>query len=167
MDGVVPFAWRSPTKLLGGFHQRPFLLLRLWPRRRRDSLRRALSPGEVLASLSVAPPMARCRASVAGNGSFLSHAVTPSQRGGYLSVPARSPLPGTAPTHADRLRAWRLPARLADAVGPLFAGSARCRPGDRRGLRRIRAADRYSAGGQSLWPQHFGCGAASPIFARC
>src|ERR1035441_9633101 len=33
MDGAVPFAWRSPTKLPGGSQPRPFLLLRLWPRR--------------------------------------------------------------------------------------------------------------------------------------
>ncbi len=39
MDGVVPFAWRSQAKLPGGYQQRPFLLLRLRPRRRRDSLR--------------------------------------------------------------------------------------------------------------------------------
>ena len=38
-----------------------------------------LSPGEVLASSGVAAPMARCRAFVAGNGTFLSHSVTPPQ----------------------------------------------------------------------------------------
>ena len=57
-------------------------------------------------------------------GKFLSHAVTPPQRGGCLSVPTRSPLAGTDRAHADRLRARRLSAGLADAVGPLFAGSA-------------------------------------------
>ena len=94
MDGAVPFAWRSQTKLPGGPQQRPLLLLRLWPRRGRDSLRRALSPGEVPASRGVAAPMARCRASVAGSRTFLSHSVTPPQRGGCLSVPTRNPLPG-------------------------------------------------------------------------
>ena len=64
--------------------------------------------------------------------------------------------PATDRAHADRLRARRLPAGLADAVGPLFAGSASGRPGDRRGIRRIRASDRLSAGRQSLWPQPFG-----------
>src|ERR1019366_7198085 len=59
MDGVVPFAWRSQAQLPGGYQQRPLLLLRLWPRRRRDSLRGAVSPGEVLASRGVAAPMAR------------------------------------------------------------------------------------------------------------
>src|ERR1700681_1984435 len=117
MDGAVPFAWRSQAKLPGGYQQRSFLLLRLWPRRGRDSLRGALSPGEVPASCGVAAPMARCRASVAGGDTFLSHAVTPSQRGGCLSVPTRSPLPGVDRTYAGRLRARQLPAGLADAVG--------------------------------------------------
>src|ERR1017187_2321558 len=129
MDGAVPFAWRSPTKLPGGYQPRPFLLLRLWPRRGRDSLRGALSPGEVPASLGVATPMARCGAFVAGSRTFLWHSVTPPQRGVCLSVPARGPLPGADRAHADRLRARRLPAGLADAVGSLFAGSAR---GDRK-----------------------------------
>jgi CHC2 zinc finger len=53
---------------------------------------------------------------------------------------------------ADWLRARRLPAKLADAVGPLFAGSASGRPDDHSGIRRIRAAYRFSAGRQSLWP---------------
>ena len=69
---------------------------------------------------------------VARSRTFLSHAVTPPQRGGCLSVPTRSPLAGTDRAHADRLRARRLPARLADAVGLLVAGSASGRPGDRR-----------------------------------
>src|SRR5450759_4704474 len=109
--------------------------------------------------------MARCGACVARCRTFLSHSVTPPQRGGCLSVPTRSPLPGVARSHADRLRARRLPAGLADAVGPLFAGPASGRSGDRRGIRRIRASDRLSAGGQSLWPQPFGFGAASSLFA--
>src|ERR1039457_1932960 len=117
MDGVVPFACRPPTKLPGGCQQRPVLLLRLWPRRGRDSLRRALSPGEVSASRGVAAPMARCRAFVAGSRTFLWHAVTPPQRGGCLSVPARNPFTGVARSHADRVCSRRLPAGLADAVG--------------------------------------------------
>ena len=106
-----------------------------------------------------------CRAAVARSRTFLSHSVTPPQRGGCLSVPTRNPLAGTDRAHADRLRARRLPAGLADAVGSLFAGSASGRPGDRRGLRRIRASHRLSAGRQPLWPQPFGCGAASPVLA--
>ena len=54
------------------------------------------------------------RAFVAGNGSFLSHAVTPSRRGCGLSAPTRNPFAGTDRAHADRLRARRLSARLAD-----------------------------------------------------
>src|SRR4029077_7542554 len=104
MDGAVPFASRSQTKLPGGSPQRPFLLLRLWPRWGRDSLRGTLSPGEVPASLGVAAPMARCGACVTGDGTFLWHAVTPPQRGGCLSVPTRSPLAGTDRAYADRLR---------------------------------------------------------------
>src|SRR5438105_4299702 len=150
MDGVVPFAWRSQAKLPGGYQQRPFLLLRLWPRRRRDSLRGALSPGEVLASLGVAAPMAGCRACVARSGALLSHSVTPLRRSGCLSVPTRSPFLDADRTHADRLRPWRLPAGVADAVGPPVAGSAGGRPGDRHGIRLIRASDRLSAGRQSL-----------------
>ena len=72
-----------------------------------------------------------CRASVARSRTFLSHSVTPPQRGGCLSVPTRNPLAGTDRAHADRLRARRLPARLADAVGLPSAGSASSRPGDR------------------------------------
>src|ERR1019366_904875 len=98
-------------------------------------------------------------------GTFLSHSVTPSQRGGCLSVPTRSPLPGADRAHADRLRTRRLPTGLADTVRPLFAGSASSRPGGRRGLRLVRASHRLSAGRQSLWPQRFACGAASPLFA--
>src|SRR5215471_7725655 len=130
MDGAVPFAWGSQTKLPGGSQQRPFLLLRLWPRRGRDSLRGTLSPGEVLASLGVAAPMARSGAFVARRGRFLSHSVTPPQRGGGLSLPTRSPLRGADRTHADRLRPRRLLAGLANAVGLLFANPASGRPGD-------------------------------------
>src|SRR5215469_3851254 len=165
MDGAMPFAWGSQAKLRGGSPQRPLLLLRLWPRRGRDSLRGTLSPGEVLASRGIAAPMAWCRASVAGSCTFLSHSVTPPQRSGCLSVPTRNPLVGTDRAHADRLCAWRLSARLVDTVGLLFADPASGRPGDRRGLRRIRASYRLSPGKQSLRPQPFGLGASSPVFA--
>src|SRR5260370_18170225 len=124
MDGAVPFARRSPTKLPVGCQQRSLLLLRLWPRRGRDSLCGTLSPGEVLAGLGVAAPMARCRASVAGGGTFLSNPVASPQRGGCLSAPTRNPLAGADRTHADRLPPRRLPAGLADADGSLFASSS-------------------------------------------
>ena len=83
-------------------------------------------------AVGVAAPMARRGAVVARSRTFLSHAVTPPRRGGCLSVPTRNPLAGTDRAHADRLRARRLPARLADAVGLPSAGSASSRPGDRR-----------------------------------
>ena len=54
---------------------------------------------------------------VARSRTFLSHSVTSPQRGSCLSAPTRNPLAGTDRAHADRLRARRLPARLADAVG--------------------------------------------------
>ena len=66
---------------------------------------------------------------VARSCTLLSRAVTPPQRGGCLSVPTWSPFLGDDRAHADRLRTRRLPARLADAVGPLFAGSASGRSG--------------------------------------
>src|ERR1035441_3029510 len=103
---------------------------------------------------------------VARSRTFLSPSVTPPQRGVCLSVPAWSPFLGDDRAHADRLRTRRLPARLADAVGPLFAGYASDRSGDRRRLRLIRASDRLPVGRQSLWPQPFDFGATSPIFAR-
>src|ERR1035438_9007073 len=165
MDGAVPTAWRSQTKLPGGCQQRSFLLLRLWPRRRRDSLRGTLSPGEVLASLSVAAPMARCRASVTRSGTLLSYSVPPPQRCVCLSIPTGDPLLGADRAHADRLRAWWLPAGLADTVGPLSAGSARGRPCDRSGLRRICTSNRLSVGRQSVWPQPLGRSTTSPVSA--
>src|SRR3989442_7937635 len=152
MDGAVPFARRSPTKLPGGCQQRSLLLLRLWPRRGRDSLCGTLPPGEVSASRGVAAPMARCRTPIAGSRTFLSHSVTPPQRGGCLSAPTRNPLAGADRKHADRLRAPRLPAGLADAVWSLFAGSASGRLGGRRRVRRILPSDRLSVGRQSLLP---------------
>src|ERR1019366_7216216 len=87
------------------------------------------------------------------------------RRGGCLSAPTRNPFTGADRAHADRLRARRLPAGLANATGSLFAGPASGRPGDRRGLRRLRASDRLSVGRQPLWPQPFAGGAASPLFA--
>src|SRR5260370_28580453 len=117
MDGAVPCAWRSQTKLRGGTQQRPFLLLRLWPRRGRDSLRGTLSPGEVLASLGVAAPMARSGAFVARRGRFLSHSVTPPQRGGGLSLPTLSPLRGPYRKHAEPLLLRRVSARFVEPGG--------------------------------------------------
>src|ERR1017187_7003709 len=107
MDGAVPFAWRSQTKLPGGSQQKPVLLLRLWPRRRCDSLCRALSPGAVPASPGTAAPLAWRDAFTAGSCEFLWHAVTPSCRGGCLSAAPRTPLAGTDRAHAHRLRAGR------------------------------------------------------------
>ncbi len=54
---------------------------------------------------------------------FLSHAVTPPQRGGCLPASTRSPLAGTDRAHANWLRARRLLATLADAVGLLLSVS--------------------------------------------
>src|ERR1019366_658081 len=164
MDGALSFAWRSQTEFPGGYQQGSLLLLRLWPRRGRDSLRGTLSPGEVLRSLGVTAPMAWGRVFlVARSRTFLSHSATPPQRGGCLSVPTWSPFLADDRAHADRLRTRRLPARLADAVGSLFAGPASSRSGARSGIRRLRAAYRLSAGRQSLWPQPVGCGTAAPV----
>src|SRR5437016_1659991 len=84
---------------------------------------------------------------------------------GGLSASTRSPLAGTDRTHADRLRARRLLAGLADAVGLPTGSFASGRSGDRRGLRRIRASYRFPIGGQSLWPEPFGFGSAAPVSA--
>src|ERR1039457_1990654 len=165
MDGAVPFAWRSQTKLPGGSQQKPVLLLRLWPRRRCDSLCRALSPGAVPASPGTAAPLAWRGAFTAGSCEVLWHAVTPSWRGGCLSAAPRTPLAGTDRAHAHRLRAGRLPARLVDAVGLPAPGSASSRFGFRRGIRHLHASRRFSAGRQSLWPQSFDGGAAASVFA--
>src|SRR6266581_4785939 len=67
--------------------------------------------------------------------------------------------------HADRLRARRGLARLADAVGPPAPGSASIRFGHCSRLRRLQASPGFPAGRQSLWPQHLGFGATSPFFA--
>src|SRR5262245_43551472 len=58
MDGTVSAARRSQAELSGGSPQEPVLLLRMRPRRRRDSLCRTLSRGEVLTSVVTASPMA-------------------------------------------------------------------------------------------------------------
>src|SRR5437763_1752435 len=146
-------------------HLISLILPMMWPSRRSDSLCGTLSPGEVSASRGVAAPMARCRTPIAGSRTFLSHSVTPPQRGGCLSLPTRNPFPGADRAHGDRLRARWLSAGVADAVGSLFTGSASGRPGDQRGLRRLRTADRLSVGRQPLWPQPFTCGAAAPLLA--
>src|SRR6202790_3725205 len=77
MDGTVSAAPRSQTKLPGGSRQEPVLLLRLWLRRRCDSLCRTLSPGEVSASVDAAVPMAWPDAVITPSHRFLPHAVTP------------------------------------------------------------------------------------------
>src|ERR1019366_10004476 len=166
MDGAVLFAWRSQTKLPGGSQQKPVLLLRLWPRRRCDSLCRALSPSEIPASLGVAVSMARLGALAAPSRKPLSHAVTPPRRGGCLSAPTRSSLARTDRAHAHRLRARRLLARLADAARLAAPGSASSRFGHLRWLRRLHPSHCVSTGRQPLWPQPDGFGAASPTFAR-
>src|SRR5207302_9309636 len=118
-----------------------------------DSFRGTLSPSKVLRSLGVTTPMARGRVFLAARSrTFLSHSVTPPQRGSCLSVPTWSPFLADDRAHADRLRTRRLPARLVDAVGSLFTGFASGRSGARSGIRRLRAAYRLSAGRQSLWP---------------
>src|SRR5438128_2941 len=97
---------------------------------------------------------------------ILSHAATPSQRGGYLSGTARTSFTGTDRAHADRLRSWRLSARLVEPTGPPPSVSPSSRPGYYRRLRRLHASRGISAGKQSLWPQHLGLRATSPILAR-
>src|SRR5713226_5349347 len=109
--------------------------------------------------------MAWLGAAAARSRRFLSHAVTPQRRGGYLSAPTGSPFAGTDRAHADRLRARRWLARLADAVGPPAPGSASIRFGHCGGLRRLPASPGVPAGRQSLWPQHFGGGATAPFLA--
>src|SRR5215831_20695577 len=109
--------------------------------------------------------MARCGTSAAGNGTLLWHPVAPPRRRRCLSVSTWNPLPGSDRAHAHWLRTRRLPAGLAHAVGLLSARSASGRPGDRRGLRRIRTPDRLSSGRQSIWPQPFAFGAASSVSA--
>ena len=65
--GLCPLHADHKPSFLVDPNKRPVLLLRLWPRRRRDSLRRTLSPGEVPASRGVAAPMAWLGAAVAGS----------------------------------------------------------------------------------------------------
>src|SRR5205823_3181172 len=84
-----------------------------------------LSPHEVSRSAGVAAPMARYTFA-ARSRAILLRSVTPPQRGSGLSAPTRHPLPGADRAHADRLCARRLSARLADAVGLLFATAERC-----------------------------------------
>src|SRR5208282_1261789 len=116
--------------------------------------------------LGIAAPMAWWSTLAARSRQFLSHAVTPSRRGGCLSAPPRTPLAGTDRAHAHRLRAWRLSARLADTVGLYAPQSASSRFGLRRGIRHLHASHRFPAGRQPLWPQFVSNGATAPIFAR-
>ena len=164
VDGAVPAACRSPAQLPDGFRQELVLLLRLWPRRRCDPLCRTLPSGAVSASRDIAAPMAWCSTLAARSRELLSPAVTPSRRGGCLSAPPRTPLAGTDRAHAHRLRAWRMPARLADAAGLPTPGSPSSRFGFDRGIRYLHASYRLPAGRQSLWPQSFDFGAASSVF---
>src|ERR1017187_9901478 len=108
--------------------------------------------------------MVRCGALfVARSRTFLWHSATPPQRGVCLFVPTWSPFLGDDRAHADRLRTRRLPARLADSVGPLFAGSASGWSGARSRIRRLRASYLLPAERKSLGPYLWGGGAAAPV----
>src|SRR5580704_7048930 len=146
VDRTVSSARRSQTKLPGGCQQGSFLLLWLWPRRRCDSLCGTVSPGEILGSRGLTVPMARRGAVVARCRPFLSHSVSPPQRGVRLPLPTRRPLVGGDRTHGHRLRSWRLPARLAHAVRAFFAGFVSGRPGNCSGLRCVHSTDCLSVG---------------------
>src|SRR5262249_2123711 len=111
-----------------------------------------LSPGEVPASAGYTPPVSRLAAVIAGSHRVLSCAATPPLRGGRLSVSTRNPVIRTDRAHADRLRARRLPTRLADATGLPLPGITRSRTGHRRRLRHLHAPRGVSAGRQPLWP---------------
>ncbi len=115
--GLCPLHADHKPSFLVDPGKRPVLLLRLRARRRRDSLRRTLSPGEVPTSAVAAPTMAWVGAAASGSRRFLPHAVTPPRRGSRLPQSARNPLAGTDRGNADRLRARWLSAGLADAVG--------------------------------------------------
>src|SRR5207248_6894404 len=156
---------RSPAQLPDRSPQELVLLLWLWPRRRCDPFCRDLSPGTVSASHSFAAPMAWLGALAARSCEFLSHAVTPSCRGGGLSAAPGTPRAGTDRAHADRLCAWWLPARLADAFGLPAPRSAPSRFGFGRGIRHLHASHRLPAGRQSLWPHSFAGGATSSVLA--
>src|SRR5450631_2750216 len=134
MDRALPSTQRSQPKLPDGSQQKLVLLLRLWPRRRCDPLCRTLSPGEVPTSSELAAPLAWLGAFTARGGEFLPRALAPPRRGDCLSAAARTPLAGIDRAHAHRLRAWRLPAGLAPAVGLSVLGLAPSRPGQRCGL---------------------------------
>src|SRR5579864_2854319 len=100
---------------------------------------------------------------VARGRGLLSHAATPPRRGNRLPAPTWSSLPGADRAYANRLRARRLPARLAVAVGLPAPDVASSRFGNRLRIRRLYASCRVSARGQPLWPQPVCRGAASPF----
>src|SRR5258708_13502887 len=97
--------------------------------------------------------MAGLAATIARSCWFLSHAVTPSQRGCCLPVPTRNPLARTDRAHANWLRAWRLLASLVDAVGLLAPDVASGRFGNRLRLRPLHTSRRVSAPPQSQCPR--------------
>src|SRR5260370_34634151 len=103
MDGVVPSAQRSQAKLPDGSQPELVLLLRLWTRRRCDPFCRTLSPGEVPASPGATAPMAWLGLFAAGSREVLSHAGTPSRRGGRPSSATRGPLAGACRAPSDLL----------------------------------------------------------------
>jgi hypothetical protein len=80
---------------------------------------------------------------------------------------ARSPFAGTDRAHADRLRARRLLARLADTVGLSGPGSAASRSGDCLWLRYLQASRGGSAGREPVWPQPVCGGTSSSFLAGC
>src|SRR5215471_12055921 len=131
MDGAVPAARRSRSKLSGGLEQELVLLLRLWPWRRCDSFCRALSPAEVPASAGLAAPVARPGPFAARSHALLRRAVATPRRSDCLSAPTRTPVAGCDRAHAHWLRAGWLSARLASAVGLFPFGLAPSGPRQR------------------------------------
>src|SRR5215471_18856501 len=132
MDGTVSAARRSPAQLSGRSFQEPVLLLWLQPWRRRDSLRRTLSPGEVPASPGPAPPVARLAALITANPRVLSHAAGAPHGGQRLPGSTRNPVTGSDRAYADRLRSRRMSAPLPDssrlsAAHAAPSGSGQCR----------------------------------------
>ena len=159
----MPAASGSSSQLRGRSHQRLVLLLRLWTWRRCDSLCRDLSRGEIPPGSGAAPPMAWPRTTYAGRCELLSPAARTALRGSCLSRSTRNPLTGSHRSHANRLRARRVPAPLVDGTGPPFGGPVSGWLGHIRRLRHVRAPHRFSTARQPLWAQHLGVGAASPV----
>src|ERR1035441_8101829 len=157
MHGAVPSARRSQAKLPDGSQQELVLLLWLWPRRRRDPFRRVVSSTPVSASRGALASMA-WRGELAGaSEKLLPHSVTPPFRSSPVFAPTRFAVSRSDRTHADRLRAGPLPARLADAVGLPTFPPAPNRPGQHQRLGCLFQPHCISAGRQPLWPQHWPC----------